>query len=117
MIPGEFEQLFTTSLTGIYQDNVLESGFKEFTNMILNPRLAQDRMRKIIIPPPEIERAIERLPTPEVPLDITLPTIPRVSASPSVASDAIFAGYQIDQIEAPIPSVSPQSYVILFIYI
>ena len=119
MVPGEFEQLFTTSLSGIYQDNVLESGFKEFTNMILNPRLAQDRMRRIeeiIIPPPpspEIPIAIPELPPPEVPLEIPL-------SSPSIATDDIFVGYPIPRIEVPIPSVSPpvppESYVILFLY-
>ena len=141
MGPGEFERLFTTSLTGLYQDNALESGFREFTNMILNPRLAQDRMRRDAeaageqLPLPDIPRAepvvedfepveigrdVDRVSAIEQPLDITVPE-PDISAPPSDVSTIpggdMFVGYGIDQIPAITSSISPVpgSYVIYYL--
>jgi len=69
---AEFDQLFTTSLTGLYHDNRLQSGFREFTEMILNPRIERQRMQE------DLRRAQQEM-AQELPPS---PPLPRVSPIP-----------------------------------
>ena len=121
MVQGEFEQLFTTSLTGLYRDNILEEGFKEFTNMILNPHFAQNRERHDAeIAGQELPEQPLMEPLPE-PMDITMPEVPYAgppsvapSISSSVPSSDLFAGYRIDQIVVP-SSISPKEGIVVLL--
>ena len=102
MAQGEFEQLFATSLTGIYADDSLRDGFSEFANMILNPRLEAQRRRR------DEDDDGEMLPVPRMDVDpdlmdpmygvqphmfdpdesVELPEIPRADDSAVAVPDA-----------------------------
>lgn len=137
--PGEFEQLFTSSLTGIFADSALRDGFRDFANMILNPRLETQRRRK------DEEEAGEMMPVPRMEVDdeerpgadaldqqvsrltdlsVEMPEIPRAEPSaiaiPSDASSVarsgsdLFAGYRLGDIAASSSSAAPLGMLLCY---